>query len=95
MAFVPQDAFGSLPEDRQNVFWETLGVDYIPAGELAEVQQRYAIGFGFNAPDYDQMGINEDTVHEQREWFFRYMHLDWDSFEWADWRESMGYGEHD
>jgi hypothetical protein len=91
MAYFPEGAYGDLPERQQNVFWEVSGTEHIPAGDMSEVQERWAMGFGFHAAEYDQMGITADTVHEQREWFLNYMGLEWDSFPWDDWREAMGY----
>lgn len=93
MAFVPDNAFGSLPEERQEVFWETLGTEYIPPEDLAEFQQRWAIGYGYKAPEYEQMGLTPETVTSQREWFLDHMGLEWNQFPWSDWREAMGYNE--
>lgn len=91
MAFVPENAFGNLPEERREVFWEITGAEYIPTRDLGEVQERWAVGYGYQATEYDQMGITKFTVTEQREWFLDYMGLEWDQFPWSDWREAMGY----
>lgn len=93
MAYVPDDPFGSIPEERQAVFWDTPGADFIPQDELRQAQYDFAVGFGFTAEEYDAMGIDEDLVHEMRERYFDYMGMEWDQFDWDGWREAMGYND--
>lgn len=92
MAYYPEDSFGDLPQERQDAFWEILGTDQFEnRTEEREAQELYAAGFGYKAEEYDQMGIDPDVVHQTREEFFDFMHLEWDDFPWDEWREAMGY----
>lgn len=94
MAYFPPDSFGDLPEHRQDVFWEVLGTDYFQdRAEEREAERLYSLGFGYKASEYDQMGINPETVRELREQFFDFMRLEWDDFPWDEWREAMGYND--
>lgn len=94
MAYYSDDAWGDLPGDRQNTFWEVPGVDYFETRREEETAQAlYAIGFGYTAAEYDQMGIDPDAVHNAREQFFDFMGLEWDDFPWDEWREAMGYND--
>jgi hypothetical protein len=90
----PTDAYGDLPEDRQDVFWTIPGADYFDnAAEERIAQDLYAVGFGYTAAEYDQMGLDPDQVHAAREDFFNFMLLEWDDFPWDEWREAMGYND--
>lgn len=91
MAFVPNDPYGNLPRERQEIFGQIPGTDYIPSRDLAEVRTEWALAFGYNAVDYESMGIDKETVSALRDKFFEYMGLEWDNFPWDDWREAMGY----
>lgn len=91
MAYL-DDPFGNLSEERQEVFGEIPGTDFFDdAYEQAEAEQMYALGFGYTAAEYEQMGLTPESVHELREQFFDFMHLEWDDFPWDEWREAMGY----
>jgi hypothetical protein len=94
MAYVPDEPYGSLPEERQDVFWEIPGADprfFDNETELRTAETLYAIGFGYTAVEYDAMGLDRDAVHNAREQFFDFMGLEWDDFPWDEWREAMGY----
>lgn len=94
MAYFPQDSYGDLPRERQDAFWEVPGTDYFDnRSEEREAQELYAVAFGYKAEEYDQMGIDEHTVHDAREKFFDFMRLEWDDFPWDEWREAMGYND--
>lgn len=94
MAYFPEDAYGDLPDERQNAFWEVPGTDnFDNRSEEREAQELYAAGFGYKAEEYDSMGMDPDQVHEAREAFFDFMGLEWDDFPWDEWREAMGYDE--
>jgi hypothetical protein len=91
MAFVPDNSFSGLPEERQELWDIVPGTDYVPSDELAEAQTLYAIGFGYRADEYDQMGLTPETVYDMRQQFFDYMGMSDDQFPWDEWREAMGY----
>jgi len=90
----PPDAFGDLSDERQDLFGEIPGTAYFDDyAEERIAQDLYAVGFGYTAAEYDQMGIDADQVHAAREEFFDFMGLEWDDFPWDEWREAMGYDE--
>jgi hypothetical protein len=92
MAFIPEQPWSELPEDRRSTFFEVPGVDFFEtASEEQEAQELFAVGFGYTAEEYDAMGIDPDAVHDAREQFFDFMGLEWDDFPWDEWREAMGY----
>jgi hypothetical protein len=94
MAYVPDDPFGSLPEERREFFWELPGTDFFQSAEESRnAEYLYAVGFGYTADEYDAMGLDPDTVHEMREQFFDFMGMEWDDFDWDGWREAMGYND--
>jgi len=89
----PDSPFANLPEESQEHFWEVRGTEYLEEDPelMAEAEWYYAIGFGYTADEYDAMGIDPDIVMAAREDFFDLMGLDEDDFDWAGWREAMGY----
>jgi hypothetical protein len=90
---IPRNPYGNLPEGLQDLFWQVPGADHIPDNEVSYAETLWAIGFGYHAEDYDAMGIDPDAVTAARWDYFDYMGLPWDRFDWAAWREEMGYQE--
>jgi hypothetical protein len=51
----------------------------------------FEAGFTMHADELTANGYTEDDVNAIREEFFDYMGIDESQFDWADWREAMGY----
>jgi hypothetical protein len=51
----------------------------------------FEVGFTMHANELEAAGYSEDDVRAIREEFFDYMGIDEGQFDWADWREAMGY----
>jgi hypothetical protein len=78
----------------RDFFGQVPGTDFLdtPADERM-AESLFAVGFGYTAAEYDDMGIDPETVSQAREDFFDFMGLEYDDFDWAGWREAMGYEE--
>jgi hypothetical protein len=51
----------------------------------------FEVGFMMHAAELEAAGYSEDDVNAIREEFFDYVGIDQADFDWADWREAMGY----
>jgi len=51
----------------------------------------FEVGFTMHADELEAAGYSPDDVQAIREEFFDYMGIDESDFDWADWREAMGY----
>lgn len=51
----------------------------------------FEVGFTMHASELEAAGYSEDDVQAIREEFFDYIGIDEHDFDWADWREAMGY----
>ena len=90
---IPNDPFEHIPGGLQDFFWNVPGADHIPSDQVGFAETMFAVGFGFHSEDYDNMGIDPDAVTEARREYFDFMGLLWEDFDWAGWREEMGYDE--
>lgn len=78
-------------EDMQNLWDNTSGTEYIDGWEQSYAQELFDLGFGHSASEYDALSISPEDVWAAREEFFDYMGMADDQFDWAEWREMMGY----
>lgn len=51
----------------------------------------FEVGFTMHSTELEAAGYSEDEVQAIREAFFDYIGIDESDFDWADWREAMGY----
>jgi hypothetical protein len=76
----------------QDFFGQISGTEFFDSrADERMAQDLFAVGFGYTAAEYDQMGIDPDAVHAAREDFFDFMGLEYEDFDWEGWREEMGY----
>lgn len=76
----------------RELYEETPGTSYLePGDEQLYVEALFEAGFTHHGDEYEGLGLSEDQVHAIREEFFEYLGLAEEDFDWADWREAMGY----
>lgn len=51
----------------------------------------FEAGFTMTSAELEAAGYSPDDIAAIREEFFDYMGIDEADFDWADWREAMGY----
>ena len=51
----------------------------------------FEAGFTHTSAELEAMGYSPDDIAAIREEFFDYIGIDEADFDWADWREAMGY----
>jgi hypothetical protein len=51
----------------------------------------FEAGFTMHSDELEAAGYSQDDVRAIREEFFDYIGIDEHDFDWADWREAMGY----
>jgi hypothetical protein len=84
----------ALSGDELESLWdEVTGTEYLEPGtfEYDTAYEQFQIGFGFSADDYEELGIDPETVSAAREDFFDLMGMEYEDFPWDEWREAMGY----
>ena len=88
-------AYDDWSEDMQNL-WDSLdGTDprYLNGWERDYAEQEFERGFTFHESEYAQNQLNREIVGAARDNFFGFMGLNEDQFDWAAWRDEMGYIE--
>jgi hypothetical protein len=62
-----------------------------PNFDAGYAEALFEVGFTMSAAEMDAAGYSPDDVAAIREEFFDYIGIDENDFDWADWREAMGY----
>lgn len=75
----------------QGLFDDTPGADYLNHEEARYAEALFDAGFTHTGAELEAMGLSEDQVQAIRDEFFDFMGIDAGDFDWAGWREAMGY----
>lgn len=69
----------------------TEAYEYDTSFDAGYAESLFEVGFTMNASELEAAGYSPDDVAAIREEFFDYIGIDEADFDWADWREAMGY----
>lgn len=78
----------------QNIFDDIPGMadSYdLPDFDTGYAEALFEAAFTHTGAELDAMGYSPDDVQAMRDEFFDYIGIDESDFDWADWREAMGY----
>lgn len=88
-------AYGDWSEGLQDLWDNTPGTapGEMDAYERAIAEFEFERGFGYTGEEYETMGLAPDQVYAARKNFFDFMGILEKNFDWAAWRDEMGYQE--